>query len=292
MQKKWMLCTAALCAATLMSAESVSAQESDRTTVVTTDNSDDWLIYGPVTLRSATPVDPGVLLVKNNFGWARQKGGTDATGYELEVEYGFAPGHEGILFVPVEIGEGRIDGNADLTIGWHWRFMEEGENEDCPLGSPAFAMRNSIRIPSGVDSSGVDYTLRGLMTWTMTPGKSRVHLNPFVSFISGDNGDNNDNFGPQYVIDHEDGDEKNLQYGAALGMDYRVGDDMLFTWDYLWTSRQFDGANDNHALELGLEWDVADGEILAFSTELSLDGNDDGTEFGAKISYIVELALD
>lgn len=292
MQKRWMLCVAVLCVAALMSAKNANAQESDRTTIVTTESSDDWDISGPIFMRSATPEPPGELIIKNIFGWARQKGGVDATEYELEIEYGFMPNHEGILEVPIEIGEGRIDGNADITLGWHWRFMEEGACGDCPLGSPAFAMRNLIRIPSGVDSSGVDYTWRGLITWTMTPGKSRLHLNPYVTFVSGDNGDGDLDFKIKDIINFEDGDEKNVQFGSAIGMDYRINDDMLLTWDYLWSSRQFDGGDDNHALELGLEWDVEEGRILAFSTEVGLDGNDEGTEIGAKISYMIELGVD
>lgn len=291
MQKRWMLCVAVLCAAMLMSVDNASAQESEKTTIVTRGSSTDWDISGPVFLRSATPEEEGELIIKNIFGWHRERGDEETWEYELEVEYGFMPDHEGILEVPVEIGEGRVDGNADITLGWHWRLWEEGACENCPLGAPAFAIRNLVRLPSGVDSSGVDYTLRGLFTWTMTPGQSRFHFNPFVKFLGGDNGDDDDDSRLGFIFDDDDGAE-NTQFGAAVGMDYKINDDMLFTWDYLWTSRRFNDGADNHALELGLEWDVAEGRIIAFSTEVGLDGDSHGTQFGAKLSYMIELGID
>jgi len=295
MKNGWMLCMAALCAAVVMSPEKSPAQESDKTTIVTRESDTNWDIDGPVFLRPATPEPEGQMIVKNIFGWSRQRGDAQSRDYELEVEYGFAPNHEGIFEVPIELGEGRVDGNADITLGWHWRLWEEGACQNCPIGGPAFAIRNFIRVPSGVDSSGVDYTLRGLFTWTITPGQSRFHFNPFVKFVSGDNNDVEDpyDFGHGFgVLKDDEGDEENTQFGGAVGMDYRLSDDMLMTWDYLWTSRQFDEGQDNHALELGLEWGLADDQILAFSTEIGLDGNNSGTQFGAKISYMVEMDID
>ncbi len=294
MQKKWILCTAAFCAAIFMAVENVSAQESDRTTSVTRVSGDDSDISGPVFLRSATPVSEGTWEIKNTIGWSREKEGEDdPLGYELGIEYGFAPNHEGILEVPFVLGEGRVDGNGDISLGWHWRLWEESDCGNCGHHRPAFAMRNIFRLPTGIDSSGVDYTWRGLMTWTVTPDKSHFHLNPFVKFINGDNNDDDNDFdfsnGFGLLHDHDNGDEENTQYGLAFGMDYQIGDDTLFTWDYIWSSKQFEEGDSNHTLELGLEWELADDQKLAFATEWGIDGNDEGTEFGAKIMYIVEL---
>ena len=248
---------------------SASAGNGATTAVTMEESGDDWDISGPIFMRSATPEPPGELIIKNNFGWARHRGDADEYEYELVLEYGLMPEHELILELPIELGEGRIDGNGDVELGWHWRFLKESGD------MPAFAMRNIIRIPTGVDSSGVDYIWRGLVTKTITPGKSRLHFNPFLKSVNGNNGE-----------------AENFQWGAAIGMDYRLRDDLLMTWDYLWTGKEVDGGEDNHALELGLEWDFAEDEILAVSTEIGLDGNDEGTQFGVKISYMIEIDVD
>lgn len=295
MQKRWMLCVAAVCAINFMLADRTNAQESDRTTVVTRESSDDWDISGPVFLRAATPEEEGSLAIKNIYRWSRQKDREDnPSEYELELEYGFAPDHAGILSVPFVLGEGRVDGNGDISVGWHWRLWEEMDCGNCGHHKPAFAMRNIFRVPTGVDSNGVDYTWRGLITWTVTPGKSRLHLNPFAKFVNGDNNDDDDfdmrdGFG--LFRGDRDGDEENTQYGAAIGMDYRINDCTLFTWDYIWSSKQFEEGNDNHALELGIEWELADDQMLALATEWGIDGNHEGTEFGARIMYQIDITL-
>ena len=76
---------------------------------------------------------------------------------------------------------------------------------------PAFAMRNLFRIPTGYHSSGVDYLGIGLFTWTLDPGVARLHFNPFVNFVNGDNGD-------AY--------ERPFQWGAAIVVAHQVSHDL------------------------------------------------------------------
>lgn len=225
-----------------------------------------WEIDGPVFLRSADPEPEGEGVIKNIFSWETTRGADDDDDfeYEFEFEYGFAHNHELIFEVPVEIGDGRIDGNADITLGWHWKLWDE----DGAL--PAFAMRNYVRIPSGVDSSGVDYEWRGLMTWTLVPDTMRLHLNPFLKSVNGNNEE----------------EARPFHWGVAIGTDYRLADNLNFIADYIYSNGEDEHTRDNHSAELGLDWEVAEHHTICFATLIGLDGDSHGTSFGMAISYI------
>ena len=242
------------------------ADSQETSTVTITETSDNhWEIEGPVFLRSADPEPPGEVIVKNIFGWETTKGGgSDDFEYELEIEWGIVQDHELIFELPFEIGDGHVEGNGDLTLGWHWRLWDEQD------ALPAFAMRNLIRVPTGVDSSGVDYTWRGLFTKTLIPGTMRLHVNPFLSSINGENEE----------------DARPFRWGTAIGVDYRLADDLLLVTDYKYENGQFEHTRDNHSAEFGLDWRIADHQKLGFALEVGLDGDSEGPSLGAKISYM------
>ena len=269
---------------------------SRETTNVTTtvSGSESWDIEGPVFLRSADPEEPGELAIKNIFGYAHHREGAsgerDNYEYELELEYGLIENHELLLEMPWEIGDGRVLGNGDISIGWHWRLWQE----DGWL--PAFAMRNYARIPSGVDSSGVDYRWRGLFTWTLTPDVLRLHFNPFLTSLNGDNTEYNDDgiFGSRnrfWNDDDDDDDERNFRWGAALGFDYKIDENLLWITDYRYENSELDGARDNHVAELGLDWKLDDCSTIGFASEISLDGDSNGPAITGKISYIYTVTM-
>lgn len=227
-----------------------------------------WEISGPVFLRSADPETPGEVVIKNIFEWATTKeGGSDDFEYELEVEWGVVEDHELIFEVPFELGDGRVDGNGDLTLGWHWRLWKESD------GWPAFGMRNYVRIPTGIGSSGVDYELRGLFTKTVIPETMRLHLNPFAATINGNN----------------DEDARPFHWGTAVGFDYRLSDDVLLIGDYIYSNGEEEQTRDNHEAELGIDWTIAPNQELGLAVEGSLDGDSNGPTFGAKISYMISF---
>ncbi|MCC6270865.1 MAG: hypothetical protein IT190_06275 [Microbacteriaceae bacterium] len=136
---------------------------------------------------------------------------------------------------------------------------------------PAFALRNYVRIPSGIGSSGVDYELRGLITKSIVPGSTRLHFNPFAKSINGDN----------------DEDAEDFQYGMAVGVDHRLNDYWVLIADYIYSSAESEGDNAaNHEAEFGLDWKLADHQKLGFAFLVGLDGDDDGPAFGAEVSYM------
>lgn len=217
-------------------------------------------------MRSADPEPAGEGIIKNIFSWETTKGSDedDDFEYEFEFEYGLVENHELILAVPVEIGDGGIDGNADITLGWHWKLWNEQD------WLPAFGMRNLVRIPSGVDSAGVDYTWRGLLTKTLIPGKWRGHLNPFIKSVNGNNEE----------------EARHFQWGMAIGTDYRLSDRLNLITDYLYSNGEDEHTRDNHMAEVGLDWELDDHQKLGFATFIGLDGDSHGESLGAAISYM------
>ncbi|MEK6797979.1 MAG: transporter [Planctomycetota bacterium] len=240
----------------------------ETTKVTVTEKETSWEISGPVYLRSADPEPPGEIIIKNIFGWETADDAEDEYEYELEVEYGLVENHELILEMPWQIGDGRIDGNGDLTLGWHWRLW----NEDGML--PAFALRNYVRLPSGVDSAGVDYILRGLATWTVIDNSMRFHLNPYLKSLNGNN----------Y------GDEaRHFLWGTALGIDYKLTDDLLFITDYIYGAGKEEHTRDDHRAEFGLDWNIDEHQKLGLALEVGLDGDSHGADLGARVSYMLSF---
>jgi len=229
------------------------------------DQGANWDIWGPVRMRSADPEEPGELEIKNIFDYGTSSDGTDDDfEYELEIEWGIAPNHELIFELPVEMGDGEVRGNADITLGWHCRLWEEQEI------LPAFAMRNYIRIPSGYHSSGVDYELRGLITKSIVPDKWRLHLNPFLKSVNG----------------HNKEDHRYFQWGFIAGTDYRLAENLVLNLDYVHETGECEGQRNQHTMEVGLDWKFAHNQGLGFVARTGLDGDGIGENFGVAISYV------
>lgn len=223
-------------------------------------------LVGPYFLRSADPEAPGEVELKFIYAYETEAEGGENE-FEFVLEWGMAKDLEFIFELPVTIGEGRVEGNGDIeAFGFHIRHWEEQG------WLPAFATRHLIRIPTGVDSSGVDYTLRGLFTKTLSPGL-RLHFNPFLKSANGDNIE----------------DVRHFQWGFAIGVDYRFNDDVRMIADYFHRTSEEEGERNNHALEWGLDWEFAPNQVFSVATELGLDGDDSGPDWVFRVNYIYEI---
>lgn len=222
---------------------------------------------GPYYLRSADPIPLGEAELKFIYRFARDHGEGEEHEGEVEFEWGFAENWELIVDVGAELFEGRVDGNGDIEeLGVHWRLWKQ----DGLL--PAFAMRHLVRIPTGVESDGVDYTARGIMTWNLTD-TARLHFDPFLTSINGNLEEN----------------ERNFRWGAAIGFDWMLDDDTVVIFDYFHQSSEEYGQRNHHSVEFGMDWEFADDQILAFEVEVEVDGDSHGDDFIASVSYIYEF---
>ncbi len=244
----------------------------------------EWEIEGPIFLRSADPEETGEIVIKNNSTYTTSSDGTDDDWeYEFEIEWGVVENHELIFELPINLGDGDVEGNGDATIGWHWRLWEEQDEW------PAFAVRSYIRIPSGYHSEGVDGEIRGLLTKTIVPGKFRIHANPFMRTLNGDpEGVEEGNEGWNWCR-YEREDRRHFQWGAALGGDYWLTDDLLFVADYVHESAEDTGTRNQHWVEADVDWYFAEDQILSVATMATLDGDSEGPNWGLMFSYILEF---
>lgn len=268
-------------------------QTSESTTITTRTSSTGWNLSGPYFLRSADPEPVGEIEVKFIYGYATASDESDTHEFELEIEWGISEGLEFIFETGVEIGDGGVEGNGDITIGFHTKFWDE----DGLL--PAFAMRNHGRFPTGYHSDGVDYIGRGLFTWTLMPDKLRLHFNPFLKSINGNLDDDGGGSGFARLGhgghgfsglpfgSHDRSGGAHFLWGAALGFDCRLSDDLLMTLAYKHESSETEGNRNSHSVEWGADWKFASNQKLGLAAEFGLDGDDDGSNFEFRVSYIL-----
>ncbi|UCG32202.1 MAG: hypothetical protein JSU68_11105 [Phycisphaerales bacterium] len=242
--------------------QEIEAETTKSTTRTSFDQ--DWIIDPPITLQAADPLPTGMLELQNVFGYSTSSDKSDDdTGYQLNAEWGIAPNHSIQLSTSFDIGDGQVDGNGDLTLYWHWRLWKE---EDW---YPAFAMRNYVRIPTGVGSSGVDYQWHGLLTKSIIPDKFRCHLNGQLKSINGNNIEN----------------VRHFQWAVVAGVDYRLTDDLTLVADYLHESSQQRGDRNQNYLEAAIDWNIAPQHEVTLTSRFGLNHDGAGENWEVLLSY-------
>lgn len=243
----------------------------ERTTVTTTTTvMGRGNVAGPIAIRSTAPVPVGELEWKNFFGWStmRKSGEDDDYSYTFVLEYGLVENHELLIEIPVHLGDGRIEGNGDAELGWHWKLS------DADGIVPSLGMRNFVRVPTGDGSEGVDYEWRGLITWELSDSAG-FHLNPFVRSVNGEN---------------QGEDARHLRWGVVAGADYDLSDELKLIWDYIYENSVRDGFRDNHTFEMGVDWKLADNQTLSLVGTASLDGDsNDNATAGVRVGYTLSF---
>lgn len=226
-------------------------------------------IGGPWRLNSADPNKPGQLSIRTEFNWTTgfDGGGGDDFRTNISINYGIAPWHQLIFEMPIEVGDGGSRGNGDFRLGWHWQLWKESEG-----WTPSFAIRNYIRVPSGYESSGVDYELRGLFSKSLTD-RIRLHFGPYVEFVNGDNIEN----------------VRRVQYGASFGSDWRITDKLDLVVDYVYDSSDVRGFRDQHSLDLGVIYEIAPNHKVGVNGRAGLDGDGVNGDWGVGIFYSIAI---
>lgn len=106
----------------------------------------------------------------------------ESVGVEFEIEYlyGFAPNtHLNIGIDPsIESDNDETEFSiGDLSVGVLHNFNREYNN------TPAFALRGDVAFPTGNDSEGIDFRLRGIASKTVGQ-YNRLHLNLDANFTT------------------------------------------------------------------------------------------------------------
>ncbi|MBN2563949.1 MAG: hypothetical protein JXQ75_23790 [Phycisphaerae bacterium] len=221
-------------------------------------------------LEDGQPGDPGKFELEFMLEWETISGEHDPITLETELEYtpdgsDFLQNMQLILGVPVEMGLGGVDGNADLEFGWQQRWVREDGM------MPTLATLAEIRIPSGYHSSGVDGTLTGIVAKDVGPGTA--YLNGFVKTANGDNVE----------------DVRHFQWGVVTGYKWRIDERFALIGDYVCKSSEEDGHANVNLLELSGEYKVNEHLTVGPGIVIGLDDNEETPNFGAGLRATISF---
>ncbi|MFQ5502852.1 MAG: hypothetical protein ACE5EQ_11230 [Phycisphaerae bacterium] len=215
-------------------------------------------------IEDGQPGSPGAFEIQFDLDWDTRSDEHDPITLETELKYtldgsDFLRNMKLTLDVPVEMGLGGVDGNADLEFGWQQRWVsEEGM-------MPTLATLAVIRIPSGYHSSGLDGTLTGIVAKDVGPGT--VYLNGFVKTANGDNVE----------------DLRHFQWGAATGYKWRINEQFALIGDYVINSSEEKGHGSINLIEFSGEYHVNEHLTVGPGIFIGLDDNEETPNIGAGI---------
>jgi hypothetical protein len=155
----------------------------------------------PLQLEDPYPIATGEIAVEAGLGFTIERRSEDRGFFPIQVLYGAYPNSQlGIGTTlstdPREIDEQERSG--DLNLEALYNFNQE------TLNLPALGVKLELNLPTGVDSSGTDVSLTGLVTKSF--GHLSLHVNAGYAFLSG-----------------EDPGERDGRYEIILGASYPIG---------------------------------------------------------------------
>ncbi|MCG3136374.1 MAG: hypothetical protein HJJLKODD_00204 [Phycisphaerae bacterium] len=267
---------------------------------------DEWDIAGYVNMRPADPQPLGTFDLKVFFDYSTASDGSDDDFFtRFAWEWGFLENHELVLKLPINYGDGE-EGNADISVGWHWRLWKEDG------WIPAFAIYNEVRLPTGNDSSGVDWEIRPIITKSIIENSLRLHVNPFFKWLGGDNietnawkhaGDNTDEDRPfgwnergstnwggnSWFWNRDRKTDREFQAGSTFGLDYKLTDAATVNFNYILDSGVLNGYGMQHSMEAGIDYNIMANQWLTWSTRWTLDGDSQGDNWGMVLGYVIRF---
>jgi hypothetical protein len=155
----------------------------------------------PLRLEDAYPIATGEIAVETGAAFTLQRKGPNRGVFPVQILYGVAPN------LHVEVGTtlstnphelGSQSKSGDLELSGLYNFNAE------TLAVPAFGAKLSVNLPTGIDSSGVDVKMKGLVTKSFD--RLSVHFNAAYEFLNGTRHD-----------------ERDGRYELVLGASYPVG---------------------------------------------------------------------
>jgi len=237
-----------------------------------------------ISLEDGQPGQRGEWQVNIFNGWQTQSHESDPWLMLLELEYSPNCPSSWLLSnakfgidVPLELGNGGVDGNGDVELNWKQRLVTEQTGEWWPTVS----LENGIRLPTGDNSSGVDWTLEGVVAKQLGPGTA-----VFNAFLTSANGDNNlerASWWEKSTGQGEDDDLRHFQWGLRVGYKWRLTDNFAILGDYINQSSELNGERNQNIGEIAAEWRVNDHFTIGPGIMFGLDGQDETPRFGAGV---------
>jgi hypothetical protein len=155
----------------------------------------------PLRLEDAYSIAAGEWALETGAGLSAQQKSRARGVFPVDVLYGLAPNLQVSVGTTLLTDPKQIEGqtkSGDLQLSGLYNFNQE------TLSLPALGLRLTLNLPTGVESSGVDFRIKGLLTKSI--GRLSVHFNPAYEVFSGTK--------PF---------ERDSSYELALGASYPVG---------------------------------------------------------------------
>jgi hypothetical protein len=221
-------------------------------------------------LEDGQPGTPGGFEIELSSGWTKFRHESESIEFEPEIEYtldgsDFLRNAQLQLAAPLDLGEGDVQGNGDITFGWQQRWVAENGS------MPTLATLAQVRAPSGNDSSGVDGTLTGIVAKDLGPGTAI--FNAWVKTANG----------------HNIEDVRHFQWGFRAGYKWRVTDNWSVVGDYVHQSSEETGHANINALELSTQYKVNEHLTIGPGIIVGLDNHEETPEFGAGLKAEVSF---
>lgn len=167
-------------------------------------------------------------------------------------------------------------GCGEIGLYLHQTFWRESEL------LPAFGGTASMRIPSGVGSSGFDGRLTAELTKTVFD-KFRVHMNGYVEMGGGGRGD----------WEYRREDIRGFRWGLGPGFDYQLFENTLFVLNYLHQGNLYYGERNQNLLELGFVQKLGKTgpftHTIKVAGDIGLDGDDSTPTGGMKFLWAIDF---
>jgi hypothetical protein len=155
----------------------------------------------PLRIEDAYPIAAGEWAIETGAGFSALRRSRTQGFFPIDVLYGLAPNLQVSLGSTLLTDPRRVEGqtkSGDLQLSGLYNFNQE------TLSLPAFGLRLTLNVPTGIESSGVDFRVKGLVTKSI--GRLSIHFNPAYEVFSGTK--------PF---------ERASRYDLALGASYPVG---------------------------------------------------------------------
>lgn len=154
----------------------------------------------PLYIQDAYPVSQGELIIESGVGFRTRRRASDQWFFPIQFVYGILPNTQlevGTTFFTSPHDNDGPGKSGDAGISILYNFNQES------LTLPALALKGGLQFPTGVDASGIDSELTGIITKSFH--RLTLNFNAGYQFIGSQNRDDRDGryklvFGGSYPI--------------------------------------------------------------------------------------------
>ncbi len=216
----------------------------------------------PVAIQDTSTASQRELEFEVTFDWSVRSGDHSFRNI-YELKYGLLPNLELGIEVPLTYGDGRVKGNGDVDLVGKYRIRKERD------WVPSIAVGLEVRLPTGIDSTGVDAAITLILTKSF--GRHRVHLNAEAKAAGG----------------HNIEGVRRFQWAFGFGYDHPIWDSKtLFVADYYVESGEEKESGCSNIMELGVERELAKHHKLGLGLKVGLDDSEETPNVGLGVKYV------